>query len=184
MAPFDYNLLRRCGSDVRIAPSVVIKYPELVSIGDHVAIDDFCYISAAMEIGEYVHIGPMCTIIGSKKGRCHLDDFSGLSAGCRIVCSSDDYLGSGLTNPTIPSSYRARVQYTTVKLEKHVLLGTNCVVHPGVTIGEGAAVGSCALVTKNLEPWIVYIGIPAKPIRARDGKKMLALEARLRAEGK
>ena len=182
MQQFDYSKLRHCGQDVRIASSVVIKRPELVSIGNHVAIDDFCYITTALEIGDYVHISPLCSIIGGKQALCILKDFAGLSAGCRIICASDDYLGSGLTNPTIPAAYRAEVHVAPVILEKHALLGTNCVVHPGVTLGEGAVVGSCSLVTKNLEPWYVYVGIPARPMKPRNRDRMLEMETRLRRE--
>jgi acetyltransferase-like isoleucine patch superfamily enzyme len=180
--PFDYSRLKRCGTDVRIADSAVIKNPELVSIGNHVAIDDFCYITTALEVGDYVHIGPYCSIIGGKKALCVLKDFAGLSAGCRLICASDDYLGSGLTNPTIPAPYRAEVRIAPVILEKHALLGTNGVIHPGVTLGEGAAVGSYSLVTKDLAPWHIYLGIPARPSRARAKDRMLELEARLRSE--
>ncbi|MCX6844371.1 MAG: acyltransferase [candidate division WOR-3 bacterium] len=174
--------LKRCGEDVRIAGTVVIKHPELVSIGNHVAIDDFCVVTTAMEIGDYVHVCPFVSIVGGQSALCILRDFTGLAAGCRLICGSDDYLGSGLTNPTIPRAYRARLQIAPVVLEKHALLGTNCVVHPGVTIGEGAAIGSCSLVTRSLEPWLIYRGIPAKSVRTRDKEKMLELEARLRKE--
>jgi serine acetyltransferase len=40
-------------------------------------------------------------------------------------------------------------------------------VLPGVTIGNGAAVGAGAVVTKNIEPYMIVAGVPAKPIRAR-----------------
>lgn len=182
MEEFDYSRLRSCGVDVRIAKNVTIKYPHLVSIGNHVAIDDFCYISTALEVGDYVHIAPLCSIIGGQASLCVVGDFVGLSAGCRIICASDDYLGSGLTNPTIPELYHATIHRSDVILEKHALLGTNCVVHPGVVIGEGSAVGSCSLITKSLDSWCVYAGIPAKLRRPRDRDRILQFEDRLRAE--
>ena len=179
---FDYSRLAHCGVDVRIADTAVIRYPECVSVGDHVAIADFVVITTAMDIGEYVHISPHCSIIGSRHSKCVMHPFAGLAAGCRIVCGSDDYLGSGLTNPTVPAKFRGDVRFTTVTLERHALMGTNCVCHPGVTLGEGAVVGSCSLVTKDLAPWMLYVGTPARPIRARPHERMLALEAQLRQE--
>lgn len=177
---FDLSKLKKCGRDVRIAGTVVIKHPELVEIGDHVAIDDFCYITTAMEIGDYVHIAALCSIIGGRNARCVLADFTGLSAGCRLICGSDDYLGSGLTNPTVPEPFHADLHFAPIVLRKHVVLGTSCVVHPGVVIGEGAAVGSCSLVTKSLEPWMVYAGVPARARRERPRERMLERETALR----
>ena len=159
----------KLGIDVRISPQAVIAHPEKVVIADHVAIDAFVVISAALEIGSYVHIAPLCSIIGGAESKLVMMDFSGLSAGCRIVCGSDDYKGEGLTNPPVPIAYR-KVTYSTVTLEKYVVLGTNVVVHPGITVGEGSVVGSCSLVTRDLEPWGIYVGVPARRVgdRARD----------------
>ena len=44
---------------------------------------------------------------------------------------------------------------------------------PGVTLGEGSVVGANSVVTKNTEPWTVYYGSPAKPVRKRDKETVL-----------
>ena len=160
------------GIDVRISPQAILTHPKLVTIGDHVAIDHFVVISTALEMGDYIHIAPFCSIIGGKHSKLILRDFSGLSAGCRIVCGSDDYKGEGLTNPPVPIEYR-EVTNSIVTLEKFAVLGTNVVVHPGVTVGEGAVVGSCSLVTRDLEPWGIYLGVPAKRVGDRRKDKIL-----------
>jgi len=182
MHEYDYSKLLSCGSDVRIASSVVIKHPELVTIGSHVAIDDYCYVTTSLQVGDYVHIGPHCTIVGGEKAKCTLGDFAGLAAGCRIICASDDYTGSGLTNPMIPAPYRANVVIGTVVIEKHAVLGTNCVVHPNVILREGVAIGSCSLVTRSLDSWHVYVGTPARAVKPRDRAKIQTMEVRLRRE--
>jgi phosphonate metabolism protein (transferase hexapeptide repeat family) len=46
-------------------------------------------------------------------------------------------------------------------------LGHNVIVMPGVTVGTGAVVGSGAVVTKDVEPYTIVVGVPAKPIRKR-----------------
>jgi acetyltransferase-like isoleucine patch superfamily enzyme len=51
-------------------------------------------------------------------------------------------------------------------------------VLPGVTIGMGSAVGALSLVTMSLDAWGVYLGTPAKKIKARS-KKMLEYETLL-----
>lgn len=52
-----------------------------------------------------------------------------------------------------------------VTLHSGVELGSNVAVIPGRSIGEGAIVGAGAVVTQDLEPNHLYVGVPAKPIR-------------------
>lgn len=162
----------KLGIDARISDKAIITNPDLVTIGNHVAIDPFVFITTALEVDDYVHIAPFCSIVGGKLCKLIMKDFSGLSAGCRIVCGSDDYKGEGLTNPPVPIEYRI-VTYSVVTLEKYAILGTNVVVHPRVTIGEGTVVGSCSLVTKDLDPWGVYAGVPAKRMSDRKSEKII-----------
>jgi len=46
-------------------------------------------------------------------------------------------------------------------------VAANAFVGPGVTIGEGAILGACAVTASDLDPWMVYVGNPAKPIKKR-----------------
>jgi phosphonate metabolism protein (transferase hexapeptide repeat family) len=46
-------------------------------------------------------------------------------------------------------------------------LGHSVIVMPGVTIGTGAVVGSGAVVTKDVDPYMIVVGVPAKPLRPR-----------------
>ena len=39
---------------------------------------------------------------------------------------------------------------------------------PGVTFGEGAILGANSLAVKDLEPWTIYVGSPAKPVKERN----------------
>lgn len=178
---FDLGCLKQCGVDVRIGPSVVIRYPELVSIGDHVAIDDFTYITTSLEIDSYVHVGPHCSIVGGKAGKCLMEDFSGLAAGCRLVCVSGDFFGSGLLHPFVPPACRGELHAAPITLKRYAILGTGCIVHPGVALGEGAAVGSASLVLKSLDPWCVYFGVPAKYYKKREKLKIVECGKELRA---
>ncbi len=161
------------GVDVRISPHAVIVRPELVKIGNHVAIDPFTVITTALTLGSYIHIGPHCSIIGGKDGRLVMDDFTSLAAACRIICSSDDYAGEGLNGATIPARFRV-IKATTVTIRRFASLATGVLVFPGVKIGEGAVAAASAVVNKDLEPWGIYAGSPVRRIGERRRDKILA----------
>jgi len=108
-----------------------------------------------------------------------MGDFSGLSGGVRVYTGNEDYLGGSLTNPAVPELYRKPVR-SFVTIHKHAIVGANTVILPGVTIGEGAAIGSNSLITKDCEPWTVYVGSPARSIRERPSTTIFELEAQLR----
>jgi galactoside O-acetyltransferase len=148
-----------------------------LSIGEHSQVDDFAFINAGRgcTIGRYVHIASFVSIIGG--GEFSIGDFSGFSAGCRVITGTDDYLGPYLTNPTVPREF-TNYQISFVHIEKHVIVGTNAVIFPGVTIGEGAAVGACTTVRRDLEPWGIYAGEPLRRIGERDRD---AIRAKARA---
>jgi phosphonate metabolism protein (transferase hexapeptide repeat family) len=54
-----------------------------------------------------------------------------------------------------------------VTLGHDVWLGHGALIMPGVTVGTGAVVGSGAVVTKDVAPYSIVVGVPAKPLRER-----------------
>jgi putative colanic acid biosynthesis acetyltransferase WcaF len=55
-----------------------------------------------------------------------------------------------------------------VVIKNDVWVGGNCTIVAGVTIGEGAVVGAGSLVTKDVKPYTIVGGVPAKFLRERD----------------
>ena len=54
-----------------------------------------------------------------------------------------------------------------ITIQDDAYIGANSVIMPGVTIGEGALVGSNSFVNKDLEPWGIYVGSPCRKIGER-----------------
>lgn len=158
------------GRDVRLAKGIIVKNSG--TVGSHVAIDHGFYCTVPIKIGDYIHISPYCTVIGGSKAFFEMEDFSGLAAGCRIICASDEMKGVGIPNPTIPPNYRDRVINLPVVIKKFATISTNAIICPGVTIEEGCVIGANSLVMKSTEPWSVYAGSPAKFIRPRPAGKI------------
>jgi galactoside O-acetyltransferase len=163
-----------------IWPQAKIVDPERISIGDSVIIDDFVLLFGGRRtvIGSFVHIAAFTSIAGG--GEFIMEDFAGISAGCRVYTGNDDYLGASLTGPTVPAPFR-KVERSLVRIGKHAIIGANTVILPGVTIGEGVAVGACSLVNRDLESWKIYVGSPCRVVKARPRDEVARLEGELRA---
>jgi len=167
------NAYKHIGEDVIISNLCIISRPQLVSIGSHVAIDMWTYISTAAVLGDYIHIAPSVTILGGAKSFIKMGNFTNIGSGSRIVCATDDFK-QGMISPVVPIKYRTVISEPVI-FEDFATLGVNCTVLPGVTLAEGTIVGANSLVTRDTEPWTIYAGSPAKPIGKRD--KNRAIEA-------
>jgi len=62
---------------------------------------------------------------------------------------------------------RAEFNTKTVTIGNDVWIGTRAIIMPGVSIGDGAVVGAGAIVTQDVEPFAVVVGVPAKIVRYR-----------------
>ena len=106
-----------------------------------------------------------------------LGDFCNLSSRVSIYSSSDDYSGQTLTNPTVPDEFK-NVTHAPVRLGRHVIVGSGSVILPGVSIGQGVAIGALSLVKQDCDEFGIYAGNPARRIKERS-RALLELEAKL-----
>ncbi len=168
------------GENVALSDKASFYNCKKISIGNNVRIDDFCILSAGeggIALGDYIHVAAYSSIIGG--GRVTIGDFCNISSRVSIYSSSDDYSGTAMTNPRIPSQYTG-VTHADVTLGKHVIVGAGSVVLPGLTLHEGVSIGALSLVNRDCDEFGIYAGTPAKWIRARK-KDLLVLERRFRA---
>ncbi|MFC0414203.1 acyltransferase [Cytobacillus solani] len=155
------------GENIKISKKCSIYSPESIEIGNNVRIDDFCLLSGGekgIKIGSNIHIAAFSAIYG--EGGVLLEDFCTLSSRVILYSLTDDYSGLSMTNPTVPKEYTGVIK-APITISKHVIIGTNSTVLPNVVIGEGSAIGAHSLVTKNINSWGIYAGIPAKKIKDR-----------------
>lgn len=145
--------------------------PEYLSLGEHSTIDDFCFIYASEEgpviIKDYVHVCAHAIIEG--KGGATLEDSSVLAYGATLLTSSADlqgYYGSA----KVPIENR-RPLVGHIHVGNEAFIGTNATVMQGVNVGEGAVLAVGGVATKDLEPWWIYGGMPAKKIKRRKPPK-------------
>lgn len=162
------------GTNVLISDKCSIYNAANISIGSNVRIDDFCILSAGrygIQIGNNVHIACYVSLIGMEL--IQINNYVGISSKTAIYSSSDDYSGNFLTGPTVSDDLK-NVDHRPVILHEHVLIGSQCVLLPGVQIMEGTAIGSFSLVAKDVGPWGIYVGVPLRFLKERS-KNMLDL---------
>jgi acetyltransferase-like isoleucine patch superfamily enzyme len=155
------------GKNVLISDKCSIYNAKNISIDDNTRIDDFSILSAGdggIEIGKYVHIACFSSLIG--KSKITMKDYSGISSRVSIYSSSDNYNGEWMTNPCLPETVTNTI-HKDVIIGKHVVIGSNSVVLPGVVLNDGSSVGAMSLVNKSIDGPYVCAGIPAKKIKER-----------------
>jgi acetyltransferase-like isoleucine patch superfamily enzyme len=160
------------GRDVTVYDRARLLDTQRISFGDHIIIDDFVLLQggAGLTIGNYVHIASFVSLTGG--GPCRIGHFAAIATGSRLLTGTDLADGSGLVGPQIPAEFRS-VRRPGLEVGDLSFLGANCVVLPGITIGEGAVAGSGSLVLEDLEPWTINVGAPTRVLRSRPRELLL-----------
>ena len=94
---------------------------------------------------------------------CHFQDQGGISIGEGTLIGHNVVLAT--LNHDMDPEHRKDLHPAPIKIGKHVWIGSNATVCPGVTIGDGAVVAAGAVVTKDVPANAVVGGVPAKLIR-------------------
>jgi acetyltransferase-like isoleucine patch superfamily enzyme len=165
---FNKRDLKYCGNNVIIGKTVRIRNPHLVSIGDGSIIDDFTYISTALDIGQYCHIASNVNISGGK-GKLYMNNFSGLSSHTSVHCASSDYGKLSFELPSIPSNFHFGGVNSDIVIEKYVLVGAHSCILPGAFLPEGSAYGAYTLIRNiKYKPYHLYFGNKCTDLGERD----------------
>src|SRR4051812_46330416 len=164
-------MLRSVGLDVTIFAGALLLRPEMIAVGEGSRIDDFTRIEGGqgVEIGRYVHISSFCSIFAG--GRALVGDYACMAEGSRILTGSEQ-LDAAMSS-VAPGPWRRVVTATSV-LDHLAFLSTNAVLMPGVAIGIGGVAGAGAVVTRDIPPWEVWDGVPARKIDERDPVELRA----------
>lgn len=112
----------------------------------------------ASSIGRYVYIGSGFEVMGA----VIIGDLVLISTECKII--GDDHIFNKIGSPTRLEFSRERIPTV---IEADVWIGKRVLIKEGVKIGTGSVIGAGSLVVKDVEPYSIVAGVPAKKIRSR-----------------
>ena len=134
-------------------------------IGKGTKIWHFSHIMTGSEIGENCNIGQNVVISpGVKLGR-NVKVQNNVSIYTGVTCEDDVFLGPSavFTNVINPrSAINRKDQYGSTSVEKGASIGANATIVCGVIIGKYSFVGAGAVVTKDVKPFALVVGNPAR----------------------
>ncbi len=160
---FTPDQLASCGAGCVFEEGVLVFHPERVWIGDGVYVGHGAilkgYHAGELRIGDGTWIGQQVFLHAA--GDLGIGRNVGVGPGVKIITSAHEEAGRDV--PIL----HAPLRFAPVFVDDDADLGVGAVVLPGVTIGRGAQVGAGAVVTRDVPPYAVVAGNPARVLRER-----------------
>jgi maltose O-acetyltransferase len=134
------HMLDECGTNVNIEHGAWFGSGRGVRLADNADIGMDSLLMGPVHIGRDVMMGPRCTLI----------------AGNHNFASTE-----------LPMNRQGLAPEQPIVIEDDVWLGAAVVVVPGVRIGRGSVIGAGSVVAKDVPPWSIAVGNPARVVRSR-----------------
>lgn len=134
------RIISKCGENINIEKGANFGTGKNIEIGNNSGIGVNCYIRGPLKIGNDVMMGPEVIILTNSHNFDSLD---------------------------MPMNLQGNNDPKKVIIGNDVWIGTRVIILPGVKVGDGAILGAGAIVTKDVEPYAIVGGNPAKVIKYR-----------------
>lgn len=178
MAIPEKKIYPRTGDKEIVYLKDIITDPNIM-IGDYTTYNDFVNDPALFEKNNVLYHYPV------NHDRLIIGKFCSLAYGVRFLFNSANHNMDSLSTYPFPIFYEewgldpkdvtsSWSNKGDIIIGNDVWIGYEAVIMAGVTIGDGAIIGTRALVTKDVPPYTIVGGIPAKPIRKRFSEQTIA----------
>ena len=133
---------------------------------------------AESEVGDYTHIerdtqaiyttiGKFCAIASNVRLNALNHPMERITQHKISYRPNEHFLGA-----KVDKAFRERRQNARVEIGNDVWIGHGAIILPGVSVGHGAVIAAGAVITKNVEPYAIVAGVPAKRIKWRFPKSI------------
>ncbi len=146
-----------------ISKTAILKDRKLINIKKNAEIQDYVIIKTfhnPVVIGEFTQINPFTVIYGGSG--VYIGDNVMIAPHCMIAAGNHDY-----KQIKKPMRFAGTLSKGPIIIENNVWIGANCTIVDGVKIGREAIIGANSVVTKNVAPYDIVGGVPAKIIGNR-----------------
>ena len=176
---------------LRVLKNIEVYAPENIDFGTGNTLSNGSILNAQngkIKLGERTRIGNSSELVAAKNHSIEIKDFTTLYSNCKIlgavvierygVLATNIYMSSGNHFAFEHPELLIRKQDQLVRNEQQdinqpihihedVWIGNGVFISQGITIGRGAVVGAGSVVTKNISPYQVVVGNPARPLKNR-----------------
>jgi maltose O-acetyltransferase len=133
-------MLDQCGRDVNVEHGAWFGSGRGIRLGERSDLGMDSLIIGPLVVGRDVMMGPRCILLASSHAFASVD---------------------------VPMNAQGFVEDRPIVIEDDVWVGAGAIILPGVRIGTGSVVGAGSVVTKDVPPWTVVAGNPARAVRSR-----------------
>lgn len=118
------------------------------------------------DFAKNIHLGKNVFINSS----CHFQDQGGIYIGDNVLIGHNVTLAT--INHDLDPKMSRKNHHAPIFIKDNVWIGSGAIILPGVTIGEWSVIGAGSVVTKDVPPYSVYAGVPAKFIKKVEGNNL------------
>ncbi len=168
----------RIGSHCVISPNAVL-YTNL-QIGNNVLIGDLASLREGCQLGDDTVVGRGTTLMHDVElgARSRIHNLAFIVGGCLI--ESDVFIASHVGSANDNDVYLKRFGLVPFRIDpprirRFAMVGANATLSAGIEVGMGAIVASGAMATRDVPPWTVVAGVPARKLRDVPDEQRLAI---------
>ncbi len=171
MAISEKKIYPRTGDNQTVYLKNVIDDPTIV-VGEYTMYNDFVNDPREFQRNNVLYHYPI------NEDKLIIGKFCSIACGAKFIFTSANHTLNSVSTYPFPLFFeewgldKAKVTNAwdnkgDIVIGNDVWIGYEAVIMPGVTIGDGAIIGTRAVVTKDIAPYTIVGGVPAKPIRKR-----------------